>query len=463
MWRIFTLIYYTHTFSTVKISHFILSIICAGAGVNCASAAGLTFSGGDAITVIPDKSTGLDAIYILKNTAGVEASYTADNASDKVEWNSFDHSGLSQKPFIWVIDGTRTFINLTGNDTGIAVTEAGRPHYYWIVNYDNHRMDVSSIAVSPESDCSNAVLTIDGAAPAITYYTINRVPKELDREIKVAYTTMEYDDSSEAFQQVETTRNASHLSSTLPLPAPLCDTRFTLSGDRFLRQWDEEQTVATDYYQAIAVDLHTSATQTQRDNDNEVGGGADSLGGSAPVEINFKAEVTEAPQFTEWQFSRDPEFNSIDLRFNDLDFDYVFEDYGDTYIRFQCANGSGTCDQYSETYTVSVSESKLQCPNAFSPNGDGVNDLWKVSYKSIVEFECTIFNRWGVKIIELNDPSEGWDGRYKGKLVNSGVYYYVIKALGSDGVKYELAGDINIINYKQGNGIGSGDSGSSSE
>jgi hypothetical protein len=49
----------------------------------------------------------------------------------------------------------------------------------------------------------------------------------------------------------------------------------------------------------------------------------------------------------------------------------------------------------------------------------------------------------------LTDPSQGWDGRYGGKIVNSGVYYYVIKARGSDGKKYNLSGDINIINYKQ--------------
>lgn len=436
----------------MKLSHYILSFFCFAVGAISAAASGLTFSADDAITIIPDKSTGLDAIYVLKSTAGVEASYTASSASDRVEWNKFDQTGLTQAPFIWGIDGERTFITLTDNDMGYMVTESGRPHYYWIINYANHRMEVNSLGISPESDCSYTVLTIDGSAPAITYYTINHAPKELDREISIRYQTLQYDESKESFSQTVATRSVAHLSATLPLAAPLCDTRFTMSGDRFLRQWGEEQIVETDYYTATAVDTHTSATQLQRENDNEVNADAGTLGGSAPVEISFKAAITDAVQFTEWQFSPDPEFNSINLRYTDLDLDYVFEDYGTTYVRFKCANGSGSCEQYSETYTISVSESKLQCPNAFSPNGDGINDLWKVSYKSIVKFECTIFNRWGVKIIELNDPSEGWDGTYKGKTVNSGVYYYVIKAVGSDGVKYDLAGDINIINYSQKNG-----------
>ena len=49
---------------------------------------------------------------------------------------------------------------------------------------------------------------------------------------------------------------------------------------------------------------------------------------------------------------------------------------------------------------------------------------------------------------ELSDPSQGWDGKYKGKYVKSGTYYYVIQARGADGQKYNLKGDINIINLK---------------
>ena len=49
----------------------------------------------------------------------------------------------------------------------------------------------------------------------------------------------------------------------------------------------------------------------------------------------------------------------------------------------------------------------------------------------------------------LSDPSQGWDGKYNGKAVPTGAYYYVIKAKGADGKAYDLSGDINIVNYKQ--------------
>ena len=92
----------------------------------------------------------------------------------------------------------------------------------------------------------------------------------------------------------------------------------------------------------------------------------------------------------------------------------------------------------------------LKCPNAFSPGvTEGVNDEWKVSYKSIVKFKCWIFNTWGVQLCELNDPSQGWDGKYKGKVVKPGVYYYVIDAEGSEGKKYKLKGDINVVGLRK--------------
>jgi hypothetical protein len=51
---------------------------------------------------------------------------------------------------------------------------------------------------------------------------------------------------------------------------------------------------------------------------------------------------------------------------------------------------------------------------------------------------------------EFTDPSSGWDGTYHGKLVDTGVYFYVVTATGSDGVKYKKRGDISILRYKKG-------------
>jgi gliding motility-associated-like protein len=151
--------------------------------------------------------------------------------------------------------------------------------------------------------------------------------------------------------------------------------------------------------------------------------------------------------------SQRPEFETVESVCNDDVFQETLTESGTFYYRYVCKNANGSCEAMGETYTVSIGESSLICPNAFSPTATpGVNDEWRVQYKSIVKFKCWIFNRWGVQLCELTDPSQGWDGKYKGKNVGTGVYYYVIQAEGSDGKEYKLKGDINIINYNESNG-----------
>jgi gliding motility-associated-like protein len=66
-------------------------------------------------------------------------------------------------------------------------------------------------------------------------------------------------------------------------------------------------------------------------------------------------------------------------------------------------------------------------PNIFSPNGDGVNDLWEIpSFESYSDCFLTIFDRSGRRVFEQKGYSNDWDGRYGGKLLPEGVYYYVM-------------------------------------
>ncbi|MCF8387541.1 MAG: gliding motility-associated C-terminal domain-containing protein [Bacteroidales bacterium] len=70
----------------------------------------------------------------------------------------------------------------------------------------------------------------------------------------------------------------------------------------------------------------------------------------------------------------------------------------------------------------------LNIPNAFSPNGDGLNDEFKVVLQSsyVPHFNMKIFNRWGQMIFETKDPYRGWDGKIKGKNAPQAVYVYQI-------------------------------------
>jgi gliding motility-associated-like protein len=104
-----------------------------------------------------------------------------------------------------------------------------------------------------------------------------------------------------------------------------------------------------------------------------------------------------------------------------------------------------------EPFTISISESSLKVPNAFSPNGDGINDYFNVyDVKSIVKFSGAIYNRWGHQLYtwgidEIDCEQCGWDGTYKATAVKDGVTIVAVNALGTDGFKYEIKSAVNLL------------------
>jgi gliding motility-associated-like protein len=77
-------------------------------------------------------------------------------------------------------------------------------------------------------------------------------------------------------------------------------------------------------------------------------------------------------------------------------------------------------------------------PNVFTPNGDGVNDVFLPKYKSDVEitFQMLIFNKWGEQIFSTTDINKGWDGTYKGMLCTEDLYTWTIIFSAPDNHKF---------------------------
>ncbi len=428
----------------------ILILLLALTVLSASSQISFTGNSNQVIKADVPASTGLSSVYVMRNSNNTTVVYRASSPSANVTVSTFGNMGAAYAETIAINrNGDEYSFPAPESDLGYVITENDRPTYFYIINYDRHALRLETLTHSAiDSDCARIALILSGNAAPIPYYSINGRRMELSRDLTLAYTTLSFDENSEIYVTENVTENLSGTTGTIHVNQPLCATSFTLSGDRFLEAWNDAMEVSSNIIEPVAVDAKTSAIQTTREVDNEQKVDAN-LGGSAPVDITFTASVTDAAIFHEWQFASDPEFDIIDLRFNDLKVDYTFHDAGTTYVRFVAANSDASCEYYSETYEVFIGESRLECPNAFSPRSTpGINDEWKVSYKSITSFECHIFNRWGVKVATLNHPSQGWDGRHNGKLVPAGVYFYVIKATGADGHKYNLSGDINILNSK---------------
>jgi gliding motility-associated-like protein len=88
----------------------------------------------------------------------------------------------------------------------------------------------------------------------------------------------------------------------------------------------------------------------------------------------------------------------------------------------------------------------LFVPSAFTPNGDGKNDVFRVAnitFQRLLEFR--VFNRWGQEIYSTNDPRKGWDGSWKGVPQDIGVYQYLIRVAYPDGLVESYKGNVSLV------------------
>jgi gliding motility-associated-like protein len=95
---------------------------------------------------------------------------------------------------------------------------------------------------------------------------------------------------------------------------------------------------------------------------------------------------------------------------------------------------------------IEVMEVNYQVPNVFTPNADGMNDIFTISNEGMQNFHCEIYDRWGVKMYEWDAPGGGWDGKNSsGKEAVNGVYYWTLHMQDYSGKEYDLHGFVHLI------------------
>ncbi|NOQ71145.1 MAG: T9SS type B sorting domain-containing protein [Crocinitomix sp.] len=181
------------------------------------------------------------------------------------------------------------------------------------------------------------------------------------------------------------------------------------------------------------------------------------LKGTAPVEAlftnlfeNFANPNNPAADTTffwnlnkpiaEWQVTHD--------YFEIMDTTYL--EKGQTYLVEVCLvalNKNGCTDTVCKVITIFNPKEFLEI-NVFTPNGDGINDIFTFEFNasSVSEFTCVIVNRWGVVVHEMNAITDGWDGTDKsGSQCKDGTYFYKYEVGSDDGTNFSGQGTVNIV------------------
>jgi gliding motility-associated-like protein len=160
--------------------------------------------------------------------------------------------------------------------------------------------------------------------------------------------------------------------------------------------------------------------------------------GSSPLAVNFTNASLNADTYN-WIFGDGGTDNQTDPA-------YIYNLPG-TYVCTLIASNTAGCSDTTTTLIVVDSCSyTIKIPNVFSPDGNGLNDLFYVTATCTDIFNAYIFDRWGVKVFEYNTVSGSWDGTtFTGSTATFGVYSYVIYLKDYNGEVHEYSGFVHLF------------------
>lgn len=160
--------------------------------------------------------------------------------------------------------------------------------------------------------------------------------------------------------------------------------------------------------------------------------------GIYPLTVNF-TNTSSGAQFSHWDFG---EFAS---GFDGTNGIYTYNEPGTFYVTLFTYNG--VCVDTTTDTIVITGPSTITIPNVFTPNDDGLNDLFHVECVGIDTIDVKIFNRWGELVGWYNGKNGWWDGYsvLAGLKVSEGSYYYLVKAEGIDGTVFDEKGFLQLF------------------
>ena len=124
---------------------------------------------------------------------------------------------------------------------------------------------------------------------------------------------------------------------------------------------------------------------------------------------------------------------------------FTVTDTGSYTVQLIVGNVAGCADTLIMTFTVENPCGTIWVPSAFSPNGDGQNDTLFVYGGCITFMQFEVYSRWGEQVFISTNPANGWDGTWRGKQCESGVFTYVLTGQLDTGDPIEMQGHISLV------------------
>jgi gliding motility-associated-like protein len=162
--------------------------------------------------------------------------------------------------------------------------------------------------------------------------------------------------------------------------------------------------------------------------------------GLAPLKVEFLNLSANAVSY-HWTVENQLEFTSKNVTHT-----YSTEGQGATYDVVLISTNSFGCKDTARTTIIVNPFSEMIIPNVFTPNNDGINDIFHVKSIGLSFVNAEVYDRWGLKLYTWNAIDGGWDGKASsGENAADGTYFYIIRAKGVDGKEYKLNGAFTLL------------------
>ncbi|HTB31948.1 MAG TPA: PKD domain-containing protein [Bacteroidia bacterium] len=159
--------------------------------------------------------------------------------------------------------------------------------------------------------------------------------------------------------------------------------------------------------------------------------------------IQFTDKSTDSYGIIYWWWNFGDNIDSVSSMENPT---HTYSDTGTFCAKLGVMNEHGCVDTIIDCIVIDPIFT-LYIPSAFSPNGDGVNDVFIAVGNDVKSFEMYIFDRWGMQLFHSTDINNGWDGRAKagGSICQEDTYVYMIKATDNKNIQHSYTGSVNLI------------------
>jgi gliding motility-associated-like protein len=124
---------------------------------------------------------------------------------------------------------------------------------------------------------------------------------------------------------------------------------------------------------------------------------------------------------------------------------HTYQHAGDFNVTLIATNDYGCADSVTLYPVIVVDNGTVFIPNAFTPNGDGLNDMFKIYGTGIQSYTLSIYDRLGELVYQGDESTAGWDATFKGQPVNVAVFVYVVDITYDDGTKTNKKGDVTVV------------------